>query len=55
LKREIEYSKGRPPIEGWYALKSPQFISEFKRNSMFINSKEDPFKYLNLLKDDKLY
>lgn len=54
-KRKEEYEKIRPPKEKWWEMKSKNFQSEFKRNTVVLNSGPEYFKKLQLLQSKNLY
>jgi hypothetical protein len=54
-KRKEEYEKIRPPVEKWWEMKSKNFQSECKRNTIVLNSGPEYFKKLQLLQSKNLY
>lgn len=54
-KRKEEYEKIRPPIEKWWEMKNKNFQSEFRRNTVVLNSGPEYFKKLQLLQSKNLY
>jgi len=54
-KRKEEYEKIRPPVEKWWEMKNKNFQSEFRRNTVVLNSGPEYFKKLQLLQSKNLY
>lgn len=54
-KRAWEYEKNRPPQEGWYTMKTPQFSEELYWNRMELKPNDQNKQYLKTLKDNFLY
>ena len=55
LERAKEYEKNRPPQDGWYTLKTPEFSKELYRNRMALKPNNQNRVYLDNLKDPYLY
>jgi len=54
-KRKEEYEKIRPPVEKWWEMKNKNFQSEFRRNTVVLNSGPQYFQKLQLLQSKNLY
>ena len=54
-KRKEEYERIRPPVDGWYELKSDAFLNEIIRNKMVLNSGPEYFEKIEELQNEELY